>query len=67
MAVPEQMEKSIIELLNSDVSTNQISRKADINLSIVSKLRNDKIDLQNVKWFNIKNLYNYSQEVKKGD
>lgn len=64
MNVTKEMEKEISELLKSNVSTNTISRSADINLSIVSRLRNDKIDLQNVKWFNIKNLYHLSQELK---
>lgn len=63
----DEVEKEIKELLASDLSTNVISRSADINLSIVSRMRNDKIDLQNVKLFNIKNLYRLSQSVKQSN
>ena len=50
------LEKQIQRLLDSDISTNQLSRKADISMSTISKIRNGKAKLENTSFLNIKRL-----------
>ena len=50
------LEKQIQRLLDSDISTNQLSRKADISMSTISKIRNGKSKLENTSFLNIKRL-----------
>ena len=58
--ITEEVEKSIINLLESDISSNQLSRSADISLSVISRIRSGQIDLQNMRWHTIKRLYEYT-------
>ena len=58
--ITEEVEKSIINLLKSDISSNQLSRSADISLSVISRIRSGQIDLQNMRWHTIKRLYEYA-------
>lgn len=56
------IDKSIRELLDSDISSNALSRKADMALSAVSRMRSGKIDIENVRWHNIKKLYSIAKQ-----
>ena len=53
---------AIEELINSDVSTNQIARETILNIATVSRLRNGKIEIDNMTWQNIRALYKYAHQ-----
>jgi len=53
----QEVESEIKALLSSDVSSNELSRKADISLSTVSRLRSGKMSLDNITLNNVKKLY----------
>lgn len=61
----KHIDNVIRELLDSDISSNALSRKADMALSAVSRMRSGKIDLENVRWHNIKKLYETAQQHRK--
>lgn len=54
--------KAIEELIASDVSTNQIARETILNIATVSRLRNGKIEVDNMTWQNIRALYTYAHQ-----
>jgi len=58
--ITAEVEKSIIELLESGISSNQLSRSADVSLSAISRVRSGQIDLQNMRWHTIKRLYEFA-------
>lgn len=62
----KHIDNVIRELLDSDISSNALSRKADMALSAVSRMRSGKIDLENVRWHNIKKLYETAQQEREG-
>lgn len=62
----KHIDSVIRELLDSDISSNALSRKADMALSAVSRMRSGKIDLENVRWHNIKKLYETAQQEHEG-
>lgn len=57
--------KAIEELIASDVSTNQIARETILNIATVSRLRNGKIEIDNMTWQNIRALYKYAHQQLK--
>ena len=57
--------KAIEELITSDVSTNQIARETILNIATVSRLRNGKIEIDNMTWQNIRALYTYAHQQLK--
>ena len=57
--------KAIEELIASDVSTNQIARETILNIATVSRLRNGKIEVDNMTWQNIRALYKYAHQQLK--
>ncbi|UBH21890.1 helix-turn-helix transcriptional regulator [Macrococcus armenti] len=59
----QEVENEIKALLASDVSSNELSRKADISLSTVSRLRNGKMELGNITLTNAKKLYKAVDEL----
>lgn len=59
----QEVESEIKALLSSDVSSNELSRKADISLSTVSRLRSGKMSLDNVTLTNVKKLYKAVDEL----
>lgn len=63
----KHIERDIKALLDSDISTNALSRKSDMALSAISRLRSGKIDLQNVRWHNIQKLHRAAVERKDGE
>lgn len=62
--ITDDVEKSIIELLESNISSNKISRSADVSLSAISRIRSGNIDLQNMRWHTIKRLYEFATHSK---
>ena len=56
---------AIEELITSDVSTNQIARETILNIATVSRLRNGKIEIDNMTWQNIRALYKYAHQQLK--
>lgn len=59
----QEVESEIKALLSADVSSNELSRKADISLSSVSRLRSGKMSLDNVTLANVKKLYKAVDEL----
>ena len=56
---------AIEDLINSEVSTNQIARETILNIATVSRLRNGKIEIDNMTWQNIRALYKYAHQQLK--
>ena len=65
MEQTKNITKAIEELINSDVSTNQIARETILNIATVSRLRNGKIEVDNMTWQNIRALYKYAHQQLK--
>lgn len=62
MEQTKNITKDIEELIASDVSTNQIARETILNIATVSRLRNGKIEIDNMTWQNIRALYTYAHQ-----
>ena len=62
MEQTKNITKAIEELIASDVSTNQIARETILNIATVSRLRNGKIEVDNMTWQNIRALYKYAHQ-----
>lgn len=62
MEQTKNITKAIEELIASDVSTNQIARETILNIATVSRLRNGKIEVDNMTWQNIRALYEYAHQ-----
>jgi len=65
MEQTKNITNAIEELITSDVSTNQIARETILNIATVSRLRNGKIEIDNMTWQNIRALYKYAHQQLK--
>jgi len=65
MEQTKNITNAIEELITSDVSTNQIARETILNIATVSRLRNGKIEVDNMTWQNIRALYKYAHQQLK--
>lgn len=59
------MRKEILDLLNSEVSTSDISKGAGVPWSTVADLRKGKTSLDKMALLTAEKLYSFAQSIKK--
>lgn len=60
--INDRVEQNINNLLNSKITGYRISQETGISQSYISRLRRDKVKLDNTNWQTIKTLNNYAEK-----
>ncbi|MFQ3906151.1 hypothetical protein ABLV94_13405 [Staphylococcus sp. Mo2-7] len=60
--VPQQMYDKVQRLLDSDITANKIQVDTGVDRGIISRLRNDKAKINNLRFGKIVVLYNYANK-----
>lgn len=62
---PQQMYDKVQRLLDSDITANKIQVETGVDRGIISRLRNNKAKISNLRFSNIIVLYNYANKYPK--
>lgn len=60
--VPQYMRKQVQKLLDSDITANKIQVDTGVDRGIISRLRNDKAKIDNLRFGKMVVLYNYANK-----
>lgn len=60
--VPQQIYDKVQRLLDSDITANKIQVDTGVDRGIISRLRNDKAKINNLRFGKIVVLYNYANK-----
>lgn len=62
---PQQMYDKVQRLLDSDITANKIQVETGVDRGIISRLRNNKAKIKNLRFGKIIVLYNYANKYPK--